>query len=230
MSAALSNFCYEQLSTKQQLTYNVLQEYCEKELNVSPLYYYQEPLRPTTGTQAELPILLAEYKFQDACDVTEYLSLLTCLEDYFRQIVLFEQEKSDQGLFMPDYAAKTVLEACRAFTVDPERNYLIDTFNTRIDALSDLSNEKKELYKKQNQSLVENTVIPAYEMLIDCLKELAHTGTNDGGLCYLPQGKTYYEYLVKSSTGSDKTIRELQTCTERHRNLDVTALHDIRFF
>ena len=225
MSATLSDFRYEALSTKQKLTCDILKDNCEKQLATAPLYYYNEPLRPTTGIQSELPVLLAEYTFYNSCDVTDYLSLLTCVEDYFNQIASFEQSKAQEGLFMSPEAAQTVINACKTFTADPETNFLIDTFQTRIDALSDLSEEKKELYKKQNQSLVENVVIPAYENLAAVLSELKNSGTNAAGLSHYPQGKTYYESLVRTSTGSQKSIRELQKRVERQRNLDIDTLH-----
>ena len=227
ISAALSEFEYDALTTKQQLTWDILNDYCNDSLRLAPLYYYNEPLRPTTGTQSELPVLLAEYAFYQPSDVTDYLSLLTCIEHYFQQIALFEREKSKEGLFMPDYAAETVIEACHTFQENPKENYLIDTFNTRIDAMQDLSEEKKETYKQQNQSLIENSVIPAYGTLAETLSELKNSGTNDAGLCYFPQGKAYYEYLVHNYTGSDKTVVELKQCTERQRNLDMTALHTL---
>ena len=65
------------------------------------------------------------------------------MDDYFKEIAVFEVEKSKAGLFMPDFAAETVINACQIFTADPDNNYLIDTFDTRIDAMADLSNEKK---------------------------------------------------------------------------------------
>ena len=225
--ASLSEFDYGELTTKQQLTYDILKQHCETERGASSLYYYKEPLRPTTGMQSELPVLLAEYEFHTPCDVTDYLSLLTCVEEYFHQICVFEQEKAKEGLFMPSFAAETVIASCNAFTENPDQNFLIDTFQERIEKVSELSDEKKELYIKQNRSLVENAVIPAYEMLSRTLTELKDTGINDGGLCHLPQGKDYYEYLVKNNTGSEKKIKDLQKLVERQRNLDMAGLHEL---
>ena len=227
ISASLSNFNYNALTTKQQLTYDVLKDNCKRQKAAASFYFYNEPLRPTTGTQSELPILLAEYAFHDACDVTDYLALLTCIEDYFAQIAAFEQIKAEKGLFMSPYAAQEIIEACQIFTENPSENYLIDTFQTRIDSLTDIPEEKKEFYKRQNQSLIENSVVPAYEKLIQTLIELKDRGTNENGLCYLPEGKEYYEHLVRANTGSPKTVKELQQAVERKRNLDMDALHKL---
>ena len=51
ISAALDGFQYEALDTKQQLTHDILKDYCEQTLSSSDFYYYEEPLRPTTGIQ-----------------------------------------------------------------------------------------------------------------------------------------------------------------------------------
>lgn len=225
--AKLSSFHYDTLNGRQQLTYDVLKDYCGKGLMSDSYYYYEEPLRPTTGTQSELPVLLAEYAFHDSCDVTDYLALLTCINDYFQEIAIFEQEKAKEGLFMPDYAADTVIESLKTFTENPSENYLIDTFNTRIENVPDLPQDKKELYKKQNQSLIENALIPAYEKLTDVLLELKNTGVNNAGLCHYPNGKEYYKYLVSLNTGSEKSVEEMQKMTERQRNLDMASLQKI---
>lgn len=227
MSAALSAFHYDALTSRQQLTYDILCDYCQKELDASSLLYYKEPLRPTTGTHSELPVLLAEYTFRKTSDVTDYLSLLSCIEDYFQEIIVFEQEKSNLGLFMSAFAADTVIDACRKFTENPEENYLITTFNSRIDKLSCISDEKKNFYKEKNHTLVLNDIIPAYENLADALTKIKNTGKNNGGLCYFPDGKTYYTFLVRSSTGSEKTISELQKATEQQRKTDFLALHKL---
>ena len=227
MSAALAKFDYDTLTTQQKLTYDVLNSFYKEELDASDLYYYNEPLRPTTGTHSELPILLAEYAFYCPSDVTDYLSLLSCVEDSFQDIISFEEEKSKEGLFMSDFAADTVIKSCQDFTENPEENYLISTFNSRIDAMTDLSDEKKDTYKQQNKSLVLNAVIPAYENLAAALTRLKNTGSNQGGLCNFSNGTSYYEYLVRTNTGSDKDIPTLQKLTEQKRAEDISALHTI---
>ena len=59
------------------MTYDVLSDFIGAELSGSAYYYYDEPLRSSTGTQAELLILLAEYTFRNEKDVTDYLELLS---------------------------------------------------------------------------------------------------------------------------------------------------------
>ncbi|OYO59689.1 hypothetical protein CG709_18025 [Lachnotalea glycerini] len=149
---ALETFDYEMLSSGQQLTYDILHDYYQHSLEQSDLIYYSEALSPTTGTQAQLPILMAEYTFNNEQDILNYLTLLAQMDDYYTSIINFEKEKSKQGLFMASDAAHEVISQCSDFINDPENNFLISTFNTRVDSLDGISDTIKNNYKLQNKS------------------------------------------------------------------------------
>ena len=86
---------------------------------------------------------------------------------------------------------------------------LIEVFPDKLEAISDLSDAEKSSYIDQNNHSVKNYVIPAYQSLIDGLNALKGNGTNDNGLYYFDHGKEYYEYLIKTKTGSSKSPDEL---------------------
>lgn len=171
--------------------------------------YLSELLGPTTGYQAQLPIILAEYRLESKEDVEHYLALLPCVYDYFKEIAAFEKEKSAAGYFMNDETAKEIIAQCRDFTADVDEHFLIRTFEERLDALP-LSLSEKTDYILKNRSALHSYVFPAYELLADALTDCLGTCKNEYGMCYLEDGKDYYSLLVKTSTGSDKTIDELK--------------------
>lgn len=222
----LESFDREQLPTEQQITYDILKEQFENELSAGEFYYIQEPLSPTTGLQAQLPVLLAEYHFYDEQNVKDYLKLLTCIDDYFDQICTFEQEKSDKGLFMSDTCASDIISQCQKFINNPEENYLLSTFNDRLDAL-DMDQKQKQEYIEENESSVKNHVIPAYEKLITTLSSLKGTGTNEGGVCNYKDGKDYYEYLVKASVGTYRSIDEIKDLLNTYMSRSLLNMQQI---
>ncbi len=205
----LESFKYESLSKSQQLTYDILKEYLQTELSAKDVLLYPESLSPTIGTQAQLPVLLAEFNFYSKEDIDSYIALLSDVKNYFTKLVEFEKVKSENGLFMSDFAVDDIIKQCSDFISEPENNFLMEVFNDKVDALDYLTSEEKTSYKAQNKDGVLNFVIPAYGMLIEELNKLKGTGTNNGGLSNLPKGKEYYEYLVKSSTGSSKNINAI---------------------
>lgn len=223
--AALDKIPVELLDQQQQLTYKILEATYEAEEMFDGLELYYQPLAPTVGIQAQLPVLLAEYIFYSKQDVEDYLNLLSTIDGYYGQILEFEKEKAKAGLFMTDSCVDTIVSDCGAYLVAPEENFLTSTFDERIDAMTDLGEEEKAAYKARNLEVLANHFIPAYETLLNGLKELKGTCTNEMGLCYHPKGKEYYEYLVHSSTGTTyETIDDLKDAVEKQLNYDLMAM------
>lgn len=213
----LSSFSYGELNLNQKLTYDILSDYFTLQLNLAEFSLYDELLRPTTGIQSELPILFEEYTFSNKKDVETYLQLLSLTDSYFEEIIAFEQQKAEAGLFMADYACQTIIDQCNAFIAEEENHYLKETFSNRIDALSDLSDAEKEDYKLENERMLSEHLFPAYQNLADALTSLLGSGLNENGLCYFEDGKEYYEYLLAYHTGTSSSVKEVQDMIENER-------------
>lgn len=220
----LGNFEKDDLTIPQQMTYDIMMDFIEEEESAAKYNYYQEALKPTTGIQSQLPVLMAEYTFYDKQDVKDYLELLASTPDYFSNIINFEKGKAKRGLFMSEFAAEDVITQCRNFTENPEDNYMLSTFDDRIDAMESIRPEQAEEYKMQNRELVTQQVIPAYNNLADEMEALKNTGKNSQGLCYLEDGREYYTYLVAYTTGSDMSVEEMQKQTKEQRLQDMSDL------
>lgn len=223
----LADIPYQELSPDNQLTWKVLKDSLETTLEGAPYYLYEEPLRPLTGIQSQLPVLLSEYRFYNTDDVDTYLELLGTLPAHFDSLISFEQAKSDAGLFMAAYTADSIIDECSSFLGMGSGNYLYSTFETRLEELEDCDAAQKEHYISQNKEMLETYVFPAYQKLASDLTALRETGRNQNGLCYLPDGAAYYEHLVKAHTGSGRTIEELQTLTKNQMRDDLLAMQKI---
>ncbi len=218
----LGSFEKEELTLGQQMTYDIMMDFIEKELPAAKYGLYDEILRPSTGFQSQLPVLLAEYTFYDEQDIRDYLGLIEATPDFFRQIMEFEKKKAEQGLFMADFAVDDIVQQCRNFTENPQDNYLFSTFDSRIAEMSDiLTQEQRDAYIAQNRQLVSERLIPAYEELAAGMEALKGNGKNSGGLCGLPGGKEYYCYLVADVTGSSMSVTEMQEQTKQQLEKDL---------
>lgn len=220
----LKNFDKADLSVSQQMTYDIILDFIQEESASGKYALYREILKPVTGIQSQLPVLMAEYTFYDEQDVQDYINLLKCIPEYFSGIVDFEKKKAEAGLFMPDFAAESIIAQCRSFTENPENNYMLSTFEDRIDGMTEISPEMAEEYKMKNRELVTQQMIPAYNNLADEIDRLKSCGKNTQGLCYLEDGENYYTYLVSYITGSDMSIKEMQKQTGEQRQKDLSDL------
>lgn len=223
---ALYTFSYEKLNVKNKITYDLLKQYLRSLREEADYLYYEEPLNTVNGVQTQIPIVLSEYQFYDRTDVEEYLDVLSETRDYFQQIIAFEREKADKGLFLSDEMADQVLEQCNAFLAMGNGNYLYSTFVSRIGELQELSEKEKSDYIQQNARQMEEQVYPAYEDLIQAVKELKGKGTNEKGLCYFPEGRKYYEWYIQQSVGVTDTIQELEQLTRRQISEDITGMEE----
>ena len=226
MQQALYTFSYEKLNVKNRITYDLLKQYLRNLREEADYLYYEEPLNTVNGVQTQIPIVLSEYQFYDRTDVEAYLDVLSETRDYFQQIIAFEREKADKGLFLSDEMANQVLEQCNAFLAMGNGNYLYSTFVSRIGELQELSEKEKSDYIQQNARQMEEQVYPAYEDLIQAVKELKGKGTNEKGLCYFPEGRKYYEWYIQQSVGVTDTIRELEQQTRRQISEDITGMEE----
>lgn len=207
----INAFPARDLSPDNRLTQQILSLYYETQLLPARQYLLDEALSPSLGTQAQLPILLAEYTFRKEDDVRNYLKLLTSVDSYLESILSFEKLKAQNGTFMSDATADRIISQCSAFIKDPDDNYLASVFSEKIQSLSGISEKKKAAYQKLHNQILTGQVLPAYQSLIDGLYLLKGSGKNPGGLCQFAGGKAYYEYLIKSSCGIYNTVPEIQS-------------------
>ena len=218
----------DSLSPEDQLDYQILKAYLETESTCQGLELYAQPLAPTIGVQAQLPILLAEYEFYREEDIDDYFSLLEGLGAYFDQILSLEQEKASQGLMTSDDAIDRVLDSCEPYLDSSENCVLAGTFSERLDRLNGLDSAKKEDYVRRHEELIRTAFVPAYEKLMEGLSGLKGSGKVQGGLCRYPDGREYYRYLVYSSTyTSCRDVTTLRKTIERRIERDFRELASI---
>lgn len=208
--SSLTQFSREELSPENQLTFDVLADYLNTSREGADFYLYEEPLSPTLGIQAQLPVLLAEYTFRTKKDIENYLQLLTTIPEYFQSIIDFEKQKAGAGLFMNDTCVNDILKQCDSFVKSGDDNYLRQLFDDQIDSFTNLTIDEKISYKQQNLDILSAYVMPAYQDLMTELAKLLGSGKNSGGLCHLPQGKEYYASLVRSTTGDASGIDQIE--------------------
>lgn len=220
----LVSYPYDELTKEEQMTYDSLSRILE--LSMSNVYspYLNEILGPTTGFQAQLPLLLAEFRFNTVEDIDTYIALLPCVYDYFEQIAEFEREKSAKGFFMNDNTANEIINQCLDFVKNPDENFLLSSFEERLEAFPELTTAERTVYILQNRTALMSYILPAYELLADTLTELLGTGTNEQGLSYFEGGKEYYELSVKQATGSSRSVEELKQLLKTEIDQNFQAL------
>lgn len=197
---ALAQIDPELLTEENRLTYDIIDSYIQTELPGEDFIYHYQPLSSTIGLQAQLPFILAEYQFYSPKDVDEYLELLAQLDEFFSDLIQWENLRLEQGFLMSDVEIDHIIDSCEPYLDSPETGMLAETFETRLDLLTDLTKEERNQYISQNQEILKQDFTNAYQLLEDGLTALKGNQSENLGLFYLPDGQDYYWYLLNSTT------------------------------
>ena len=221
----LKAFSENGLTSEEQRTADLLSWWLTGQAALYDYYYLQEPLGPTLGIQAQLPILLSEYVFRNKQDVQNYLDLLEQFPAYFSELADFEQRKADAGLLMNAESLQKVINQCREFSSDTENTFWASSFRERISNCQFLSSDEQILYEIQNQKQLTDSVFPAYKQLSRSLQTLLPKCPEDlKGLSYASGGSSYFQWLLTYQIGTDRTISEIRDLLEEQIATDYETI------
>lgn len=233
--ASLKKFDKDSLSFDQQVLYETLQDTLESDIQGQNYMAFSEALGPTTGIQAQLPVLLAEFRIDDAKDLSQYFALLETVPDYFDSLLSLEERKSKLRTLPCRSTLQNIIAQCQDFLDDSGASILIKPFEKKINSCSFLSAGEKKAAINRNKSCISKYILPAYKALTSGLEKLLPMAGDEGALSEYPNGKEYYQYLVGQVTGSSRSLSELRALlTERlntaHNTLIAYAGKDPSLF
>ncbi len=221
----VESYDYNELNFDQKMTYNVISDlllnYNSKTPEMS--YLSNNYLGSYLGYQAQLPLLLSEYKFYDESDIEYYFKFMDIVPETFKQYVDYEYKKADKGYGMPDYVIDKVINQCVEFVKESSDHFLIKTFDARIDNLN-LTNEKKIYYIEENIKRVTGSLCDGYKYVRDNLGALKGKATNNLGLAHYDIGKAYYRIKFRDATGYDISIEDAIAYVDTKLNSCIAEL------
>lgn len=223
----LQTFDPSGLSETNQITLDMLLLYYKTQQRSTDFYLLEEYLSPSLGMQAQLPVLLAEYAFYQEQDIADYLNLLTSVPAYFDSILDFERQKADAGYFMSDATLKRIVSQCQAFIKEPDSNYMLEVFAAKLKAFGTISESEQKTLNSRHKEILLNTVIPAYQKLIQGLLSLQGSGRPSQGLAHMQKGKEYYLYLLRSQVGSWTAVKDMQNRLTEQISTDMKLVQQM---
>ena len=219
---ALAAIDRESLSEKNRYGYTLLMRYLTLQQSLSAYSCYEEPLSPGSGMQQIIPVLFSEYRFQKRKDIDDYLSLLSQIDDYYKGLLTFEQEKAQSGLFMSKENAAALAESCETFLTEDSigsgTHFLVESFVSRLDEFRDaypqvLDDRTFDSYCEENSRILLEDVMPAYQMLAKEMTQLSESAVRKHPVpnsSALTEKQRYYTLLVQKNTGSRRSMENMQ--------------------
>ena len=152
-----------------------------------------------------------EFRMETEEDVQLYLTLLADVERYLNEAVTYTQNQARRGYFLQDETLDSTLAEIDRFVEKVDDNALIVNFQEKLAAIDSLSDEQRQRYANENETLMKETYLPSYRHVREELEALRGSAKGQGGLAaaYGEQGRAYYQLLMQAKTGTDQTIMEL---------------------
>ena len=214
----IKRYDYNKLNEDQQITYHIIVDLVDN-INAKTMemgYLSNNYLGSYLGYQAQLPLLLVEYKFRTKLDIENYFKYLELVPETFKTYVDFEIEKANNGYGMPDFVIDKVVTQCQNFIskVDTSEHFMITTINKKIDECDFLTLEEKTLYKNTNVEKVMGPLLEGYRYVQTELPKLKGRATNNMGLAHYVNskgeeiGKMYYELDFQDTVGYKISVND----------------------
>ena len=217
----------EALSEENKISYDVLKYALEQDKDFKTVMPYLEPLSGVGGVHVNLGTTMASYRLDTKQDVEDYLSIMDSVDEYLDDTISFEDYKMEQGTFMSSEQAKTVAKDCRdVIAPAAEDSTFCTSFEERLESISGLTEQEKKAYIERNTSIVKDQIYPAYEELAEYMDRMSGEASDGTLLADSKGGKAYYEYLVRTGVGTDKTVAQLKTIVGNRINRDTSEIYN----
>lgn len=211
----LKSYDFDNQSQENQLNTEILSWFLEMQVEGEPYFYYDYPVNQMFGVQNNLPSFMeSAHKLEDQSDVEAYLSRLSKFDQKFEQVLEGLKIREQKGIIPPTFIIEKVLNEMNGFvgqsdgsveseTKNARSNILYMNLESKIDAISELPQDQKEIYIQQTEDIIRTQVFPAYAKLIDYFNALALKATTDAGVWKFEQGEAFYRYMLKQNTTTD---------------------------
>ena len=207
----MAGFDYEALTPGQQVNYDRLMYEFNIGIQQESLNYetYCGLFSENSNIINNLSVLITEYAFLNEQDVLDFLE---AIEDFPR--LLGEVEKLARKRFLEDrcFLTESMLDVTIEYIdgiIVANDNPLMEAFQANIleAGLSDAQNDE---YIKRYQSELEQYVFEPLRSFEGTIKNWYDACAGEPfGMCALPGGKEYYEYLAQGMLGSDMSCTEM---------------------
>ena len=164
-----------------------------------------------TGAYTFLPDFLAsQHPVTNREQADAYLERLTAYGRVLDEESARVGQDAADGAIPPNFALNGALRQLGEFRgTAPAQTVLVSAFQQRLAGVADISDADKATLVSQAESIVHDTVLPAYQRQIDAITQIRPQATSDAGVWKLPEGEALYTQALKAYTTTSMSPDEI---------------------
>jgi uncharacterized protein (DUF885 family) len=201
----------EKLTEAERLSVTVLKELLGDPEKARRFRYHDYPVNQLFGLQNRIPRFLDTFHRVDSAeDAEHYLSRLSKTGVKMDQNMEGLRVREDKGIIPPTFVIDKSVEIMDDFVSQPvEENVLYVSFRDKLEKAESIPEDERTAFLGAAGEQIETVVYPAYRKYIDYFSALRAKSNNDAGVWKLPDGKAYYNYMLRTNTTTDMTADEI---------------------
>lgn len=211
----LAEIKYTFLTDDQKTTYDYFRYSVEQELAGEIFRYHDYPVNQMFGKHSDIVTLMTnKHRINSIEDARAYISRLKDFRRYLDELMGELKLRQNKKIVAPVFALEKSIGdirniiAGKPFDESAKESVLFTDFKKKVSANDFSEKNKSELMRDMERALL-NYVAPAYIDLINFLEKQKRIAPKEGAAWALPNGAKYYEYMLKYSTTSDFTARQI---------------------
>ncbi|MDN4504380.1 DUF885 domain-containing protein [Alteromonadaceae bacterium BrNp21-10] len=198
---------YAALDEQTKVSYDLFVEQAEKQIRDFKWRFHNYPVNQMFGLQSGTPSFLINFHRVDTIeDAQAYISRLNGVKQRFDNLISGLKTREDMAIIPPKFVFEHVIRDSQNIV---DGSTLIDDFSKKTNALENLSDEQKSELIATAQAAITDSVIPAYNKLIEYMTALENKADDTAGVWKFRDGDAFYNNALKNVTTTDLTAEEI---------------------
>jgi uncharacterized protein (DUF885 family) len=209
--AELARFDQRKLSSQQRASAATIAWSLHGTVDAFPYADYDFVFNQFGGLHVQLVNFLTQtHPIRNGRDVENYLVRLGAVATKIDNGIAIAKDAAARGILMPTFITQASIgQLDRFLDAQPKDNVFVATLVQRMDALKDVSAEDKAHFVTAATTVVERSVIPAFQRVRTLLQEQLPRTTADAGLWRLPNGDKAYAIMLRQMTSTNYTPEQI---------------------
>ncbi|AWB67764.1 DUF885 domain-containing protein [Saccharobesus litoralis] len=217
--AKLQRIEKQALSPSVQLSYTLLENQLQNDIDDYQWRLHSYPVNQMWGTHTQVPsMLINQHKIDTIDDAKAYISRINKVSHLFDQLIIGLDKRAEAGIIVPKFVFKHVIAtneniASGSPISEGKPNPVWLDFTTKLDKLfagQDASSHvQKQTLLAQAEIALKESFAPAYKKLNTYLSKLENQADDKDGVWKLPNGDAFYRNALARTTTTNLTAEQI---------------------
>lgn len=219
---------FDQLDEQAKMSYRLFVSQSERTIEGWKWRDHNYVFSQMGGMHTDAPAFLINFHPVDnVADAQAYIKRLQGMRPMFGQLIARAEAQTKRGILPPKFVYPMLIESCREiltgvpFAEGAAKSPLWEDFAAKVAGLKDVDAAVREQLLADARQELLGSVKPAYEALIALFEAQEKAATTEDGVWKLPEGRDYYNFMLRSHTTTALTADEIHALGLR----EVARIH-----